>query len=210
MGKAAVSIGARISRLELAERRAASLPRGAKLASRAMSELCGVSWPVLRGWCDEFPELEAKGAVTRGGNGIEWEFAPRKFVSMLLRTMRKIRDGQARKSRAITKSIGVNLPEAEEAPSYAETKSLVELTMTVTAAKERQGEYAPAAEVKDFIVGYNQAVLDGILGVRTKVDPSGTLTPALRKAVDDELRALAVRVNAIATRFVEGRLGAGL
>lgn len=210
MAQAAVSIDARIRRLEIAGQRAAALPRKERLASRAMSELVGVSWPVLRGWCDEYPILETKGAVIRGGNGIEWSFDPRRTIATLLSVMRKKKDGQAKKSRAITKAVGVSLSAAEEAPSLSETKQLVELTMTVTAAKEKQGGYTPSSDVRDFIVGYNQAVLDGILGVRTKVDPSGTLSPALRQAIDDELRALAVKVNGIAAKFIEGRLGAGL
>lgn len=210
MAKSAVSIGARIRRLELAEQRAAALPRKTRLAARPMAELIGVTWQVLRGWCDEYPQLEAKGALIRGGNGIEWDFEPRKTIAGLLQIMRKARDGQAKKSKAITKAVGVDLSPTEEAPSLTETKQLVDLTMTVTAAKEKQGGYTPTADLRDFLIGYNQAVLDGILGVRVKVDPSGALSPAMRQAVDDELRALAVRVNGIAAKFIEGRLGAGL
>lgn len=210
MAKSAVSIGARIRRLELAEQRAAALPKKTRLAARPMAELIGVTWQVLRAWCDEYPQLEAKGALIRGGNGIEWDFEPRKTIAGLLQIMRKQREGQAQKSKAITKAVGVTVSPSEEAPSLTETKQLVDLTMTVTAAKEKQGGYTPTADLRDFLIGYNQAVLDGILGVRVKVDPSGALSPAMRQAVDDELRALAVRVNGIAAKFIEGRLGAGL
>lgn len=210
MSQSAVSIGARIRRLELAEQRAAALPKKERLASRAMCELIGVSWPILRGWCDDYEQLERRGAVVRGGNGIEWQFDPRKTIALLLQVMRKARDGQAKKSRAITKAVGVTVSPTEEAPSLTETKQLVDLTMTVTAAKEKQGGYTPTADTRDFLIGYNQAVVDGILGVRVKVDPSGALSPAIRQAVDDELRALAVMVNGIAAKYIEGRLGARL
>lgn len=210
MARPGTNIGARIAKLKSAQERAKKFRRNERLASRPMSELLGVSWPILREWCNDIPELETSGAVVRGGNGIEWGFDPRRTIAVLLKAMGKRLDGQARKSREITKAIGVTLSSEDEAPSLSETKSLVDLTMTVTAAKEKQGGYTPAADVKDFIVGYNQAVVDGILGVRTKVDPSGALSPAMRKAVDDELRALAVKINGIAAKFIEGRLGAGL
>jgi len=210
MARPASSLSSRLTKLESAKARAAKLKRGTLLSSRPMAELLGVSWPVLRTWCDEIEPLERSGAVIRGGNGIEWQFEPRETVKHLIAHFKTRMAGQAKKSRAITKAIGVTLSADEEAPSLSETKSLVELTMTVTAAKEKQGGYAPAADVRDFIIGYNQAILDGILGVRTKVDPSGALSPAMRKAVDDELRALAVNVNGIAAKFIEGRLSAGL
>lgn len=205
MGKAAVSIGARIARLQRAEQRAKLMKRGAKLQARPMAELCGVSWNTLKGWCDEYPDIEAKGAATRGGNGIEWEFDPRKTVAVLLQIMRKIRDGQAKKSRTLATAAGITLAAEDEAPSLQETKDLVNLTLTVVSATEKQGGYTPTGDMLDFLDGYNRVVVEGIMGVRTRVDPNGNLPPHIREAVDNHLRAVATEVHGEAMRFIGNR-----
>lgn len=211
MAGRSTSLTARIETLEAAKARAAKLKRGAKLSSLPMAKLIRVRWPTLREWCNDqhLAELEASGAVIRGGNGIEWEFDPRQTLKILLDHFRGRVEGQARKSRAIAKAVGINLSPEETAPSFAETKDLVNLTLAVTAAQEKQGFFTRAETVADFIEGYNQTVVDGILGVRTKVDPNGNLPPQVRKAVDDHLRSLAAKVHARAEKYI-GDQRAGL
>jgi hypothetical protein len=204
MSKAVTDLSARIRKLELAEARAKALPRAAVLSSKPMSELLGVSWVTLRGYCDEIDGFEASGSFVRGGNGIEWVFKPARTVAYLLKHFRSVSVRQAAKSRKVTKAVGVTLSD-DDAPSLAETKDLVNLTLTVTAAQERQHRYAPADEVANFIAGYNEELVSGILGVKTKVDPNGNLPPALRKAVDEELRSLATALHAKAASYIEAK-----
>ena len=47
-----------------------------------MAELLKVTWPVLRDWCSDIPELVESGAVMPGGNGIEWTFKPVKTIAV--------------------------------------------------------------------------------------------------------------------------------
>lgn len=203
-------LSARIRQLEAAEQRAKALPAKATLSFKPMQELLAVSRPVLTGWCNDIDGFEASGAFIRGGNGIEWEFKPRKTVAFLLKHHRGVISAQAAKSRKISEAVGVKLPESEEAVSLAETRQLIDLTLKVTEAQEAQGRYVVAEDVAQFIGDYNEEVVSGLMGVKTKVDPNGNLPPAVRKAVDEELRRVAALVHAKAEKFVKGLTGAGL
>ena len=198
-----VNLTARIKRLEVAQGRAAKLPAKQVLSFKPMAELLGVSRPVLTGWADDIEGFEESGSFVRGGNGIEWAFKPKKTVDFLLRHFRKVAEGQNRKSREITKSVGVSLADDDEAVSLAEIKDRVNLTLSLTAAAEKQGQYVPAERLTHFLAGYNQAVVDGIMGVRTRVDPNGNLPPSLRKQIDEQLRSVASSVHALAVAFIE-------
>jgi hypothetical protein len=198
-----ISLNVRLKQLEDAKARAAKLKRGAMLSSMPMAEMLRVRWPALRDWCNTIEGFEQSGAFIRGGNGIEWEFNPRATVDYLIKHFRTRIEGQAKKSRAISKAVGVQLPEGEQAPSLAETKELVNLTMTVVSAAEKQKRFIPNETVAAFIEGYNQRAVNGILGVRTRVDPNGNLPASVRKEVDAYLRLVASDLHAEAAQFVE-------
>lgn len=203
MGRPGASLNARLTKIEAAKQRAKRFKREERLAAKPMSELLGVSWVTLRDWCDEIGELENSGAVIRGGNGIEWAFDPRRTIAIIQKVMQTRLAGQARKSRAITSAIGVSMPVTEDAPSIAETKDLVNLTLAVVAAAEKQSRYTPTEDMLDFLDRYNQRVVESIMGVRTRVDPNGNLPPHVRVAMDKYLRAVATEVHGEATRFIE-------
>jgi len=203
-GRPATSHTARIKALEAAKSRAAKLKRGERLSAMPMAELLKVRWPTLRDWCDDLPGFAQSGCFIAGGNGIEWEFRAARTVDWLLSHFRGVVEKQAAESRRLSKAIGVTLPQSET-PSLAETKDLVNLTVTIVAAAEKQNFYTPAEEVAAFIEGYNEAVVSSILGVRTKIDPNGNLPIHVRKAVDEHLRSVAASVHARAQTFVEGK-----
>lgn len=203
MGATNTSLSSRLRSLEAAKVRAAKLKRGAKLTAGPMAELLKVRWPALREWCDDLPGFEESGAFVRGGNGIEWSFNAVKTVNFLIARFQREITSQKTKNRDIRKAIGVDLPETEASASFQETKGLVELTLTVFAAAEKQRRYTLAEDVESFIAGYNQRVVDGIMGVRTRVDPNGNLPPHVRAAVDDALRSVASATHAEAARYIE-------
>lgn len=208
MAAQATSHGARLRQLQDAKARADALPRKARLSFEPMMELLGLSArKTLREWCD-LAGVADSGTFVRGGNGIAWEFEPRRFIAAVIKHFEAVVARQNRKSREMAKAVGVDLP-ADEAPSIPETKQLVELTLTLTAAREKQGAYTVADEVADFLSGYNEELVNGILGVKTKVDPNGNLPPAVRKAMDEELRRLATALHAKAASYIEAQRNAG-
>ncbi len=202
MAAQAISHSARLRELQAAKQRAAALPRKARLSFEPMMELLGIrARKTLHEYCT-FPEVAKSDSFVRGDNGIAWEFDPRRFVAAVIKHFEAVVAAQNRKSRELAKAVGVSLPD-EEAPSLQETKQLVDLTLTLTAAREKQRVYTVADEVADFIAGYNEELVSGILGVKTKVDPNGNLPPAVRKAVDEELRSLATALHAKAASYIE-------
>lgn len=201
---------ARLKKLEAAQVRAEAMPSKTRLDARPMAELLGTTWVSVRDWCDEIPKLESSGAVVRGGNGIKWQFEPKRTIKILIAHFRSTLASQAKKSRQITSAVGVTLTDDGEAPSLSETKDLVNMTVTVVSAAEKQHRYTLSSDVLAFLEGYNQRVLDGILGVRTKVDPNGNLPPHVRASIDNYLRQVATAVHGEAARFIEECKSAGL
>lgn len=203
------SLTARLQKLEAAQARADKVKRGTRLSAKPMAELLGVTWTSLKDWCDEIAKLEASGAVQRGGNGVEWAFEPKRTVKILIDHFKGVQEKQARKSREVAASVGLTLPDGE-APSMAEAKDMVNLTLSVTKAAEEQGRYVLAENMVRFLTGYNQRVVDQILGIRTQVDPNGNLPAHIRASIDQFLRQVATSVHGEAARFIgefEGNAG---
>ena len=209
MARPSTNASVRLTRLEAAIPKVAALKRGEVLSAGPMTKLLGVSWPTLREWCDALPGFAESKAFVAGGNGVEYQFRAKRTLDWLLKHFRGVMDRQAVESRRLTKAVGVNLP-ASETPSLAETKDLVNLTLTVVEASERQGHYVRADDVANFIEGYNETVISGIMGVRTKVDPNGKLPVALRRQVDEYLRSVAAGAHAKAQSYIEVNRGAGV
>ncbi|MBB4859644.1 hypothetical protein HNO88_002973 [Novosphingobium chloroacetimidivorans] len=168
-----------------------------------MAELIGTQWSTLRDWIDAAPELEGKGALIRGGNGVLWQIKPLRTIDMLIKRFEKSVEQQAARNRKVRQATGINLPDAEDAASFAETKQMVDMTLAIVAAREKQGEFAPRREVLTFLEGYNASVTAAILGVRTRADPNGNLPPHVRAQVDDYLRSVATQVHAQAAKYIE-------
>lgn len=194
--------GGRIKRLEHALEQARKLPKKTVLESNPMRELMGYSWVQLRNWCNDYPHIEASGAFIRGGNGVAWQFKPVATIEALLAQFRSEVDQNNRRNRRLQSAVGVSLPEEESTASLDETAKLVRLTLEVQKTKLDQGQYTPTASVAEFLDSYNRVVVEGILGAETEADPTGRLDPAVREAMNEALRNLAVRVHAKAEAYI--------
>lgn len=86
--------------------------------------------------------------------------------------------------------------------SLAELAKLAQMTMQVQEWKKSQGELIEASKMADFLAKYNTLVVNGILGVSSKVDPTSILPLDVRREMDEELRNLAVMINAEAKKFI--------
>lgn len=203
MARSKTSISTRLKKLRLAKQRVFDLPRGLVLASVPMAKVLGVTWPTLRDWTNEIDGFEQSGAFERGAQGMEYEFCPVRTLWFLIEHFEQISSDQADKNRGLRQSTGVDLPDDEDDVTFEEARGLVNMTVTMTAAKREQGEYTPTHEWSAFLEGYNQRVVNGILGVSTKVDPNGALPPRTREQMDSELRNLAADVHRAAGKFIE-------
>ena len=210
MARPSTSDRIKLDRLRRARPKAEHFKRTEVLDAKPMAELIGTQWQTLRDWIDAAPELETKGALIRGGNGVQWQIKPLRTIDLLIKRFEGNVEKQAARSRKVRAATGITLAASEDEASFAETKQMVEMTITVVTAREKQGQYVPAATAARFIEGYNQRITAAILGVRTQVDPNGNLPPHVRTAVDDYLRVVASDVHAAAAAFVKESLGAGL
>ena len=202
-----VSISARIEALEAAERRISAIDE-VKLSSKPMAELLSVTWPTLRGWCD-LPVFTDRGAFVRGGNGIEWEFNPRKTVDALLAHFRGELGKRQDRNRRVVESVGLQMDPGEAGNiDMAELTKQVNLTLAIQESKMKASGYVPATDLRDFLRGYNQAAVSAVLGVGSKIDPTGALPASIRTAMTEELRKVAVGIQAMCSKFV-GEFGAG-
>ncbi|MGN6290404.1 MAG: hypothetical protein ACTHNA_14210 [Sphingopyxis terrae] len=203
-----VSISAHIERLEAAERRISAIEE-TKLSSRPMADALSVSWPTLRKWCD-LPTFADSGAFVRGGNGIEWEFDPKKTVAALLAHFRGEIARRQDRNRRVVESVGLDMdPDEAGRIDMAELTKQVNLTLAIQENKMKSGGYVPATDLRDFLRGYNQSAVSAVLGVGSKIDPTGALPASIRTAMTEELRKVAVGMQSMCSKFV-GEFGAGL
>lgn len=203
-----ISTSARIEALEAAKRRIDALDDDIKLSAKPMAEILGIHWNALSGWCD-FPIFDGSGAFVRGGNGIAWEFNPRKTVDALLAHFRGELGKRQDRNRRVVESVGLQMDPAEAGNiDMADLTKQVNLTLAIQESKMKASGYVPATDLRDFLRGYNQAAVSAVLGVGSKIDPTGALPPSIRTAMTEELRKVAVGIQAMCSKFV-GEFGAG-
>jgi hypothetical protein len=195
MATPSATTSARIEKLEASLARAKKLKRSEKFDAKPMSEMLGVSWVTLRDWCDMIAELETSGAVRRGGNGIRWEFSPRHTIEILIRHHKAILRGQAARMRTIAKATGADVGEDEAGLSIPETKNLVDMTLTVIAAQDRQGATCQMSAVETVSNRLCDAWVQSVMSGTTTIDPNGNLPSHIRQAVDEHLRRVCIKAR---------------
>lgn len=196
-----IDISARIEGLERALKRADDLDKDAVLDAAPMAQLTGVTWSALRTWLDTFPEFDGTDCFVRGGQGIAWAIKPKATIEKLIEHFNAERGRRATRTREVGKQVG--LETSDEAPQdINELAKQVNLTLTLTEAKEKQRGYIPTQQFVDFIAGYNTATVEGILGVKAQVDSTGALSPEIIARIDEHLRNVAVAASNRAKQFI--------
>lgn len=204
-----MSTSARIEALEAAKRRIDALEDDTAITSRPMSELLGVTWPTLRGWCNTLPAFDGSDAFVRGGNGIEWEFTPSKTVDTILAHFRGELASRQDRNRRVVESAGIDMdPNEASRIDIVDLKKQVDLTIAIQQQKLAMGGYIPAAKFIEVMRGYNQAAIGAVLGTDTLIDPTGALPPDIRAAMNEALRSVAATMNQRCADYIRSA-GAG-
>lgn len=197
-----IDISARITGLERALERAKALGSDDALDAVPMAQLTGVTWAALRNWLDTFPEFDGTDCFVRGGQGIAWAIKPKATIEKLIEHFNAERDRRATRTREVGKQVG--LETNDEAPQdINELAKQVNLTLVLTEAKEKQRGYIPTQQFVDFIVGYNTANVEGVLGVKAQIDSTGSLPPEIIVQIDEHLRNVAVGMSNRARQFIK-------
>ena len=196
-----IDISARIDGLKRALKRADALDKDVVLDGKPMAQLTRVSWGTLRTWLNTFSEFDESYCFVRGGQGIPWEIKPKATIEKLIEHFDVEREKRTNQNRKVALQVG--LEQGDEAPAdLNELSKQVSLTLTLTEAKHKQGSYVASTKVSDFLVGYNMAAVNGVLGVRAQVDPTGALPPEINVLMDECLRNVAVAMSKSVDSFI--------
>ena len=176
--------------------------------AQVMAKMAGQTWRnLLVTHIEPDPAFPIK---RRGAEGVAWEFQAVKVLKHMIRRARERMATNEAAARRVHQLTNFTVPEDPEGPvSIADLSKLADLTLKAQMAKERQGHYVPASQVRDFLTRYNAAVIGGILGTSQVTDPNGSLDPTIRGVVDNELRNVAAHVGEMVDKFLR-ELGAGL
>lgn len=186
MARAKTSPTARLEALRRVKPRLRRFKKDETLSARPMAEFIGVTWPVLRQWCDEFPALEETGAFVRGGNGVEWVFRPREMVAGLTAEFDAlVRTGREKAARVRRMVAGANADAIPEDASLDDMRKQLEVSARLRIEREAHGKLVDAEET----VGVLQRVFGSMrdAGLRTVqvMDPNGRWTPEQRQMAQD-------------------------
>lgn len=187
MARQTTSLEARLRKLEAAKARAAAHGSKVALRSKPMAELLGVTWNVLRDWCNELAGFEESGAFVRGGLGHEWEFKPRKTVAFLIAHFNRQAAREAAKSKAIGKATGAEVLLGE---SLTDTRHAYELARSIKREKRIDGEHVRRDHVQWLFGTSMERTRSRVMSVVTKADPNGNFPPAQRERVEAACRAV--------------------
>ena len=201
----------RIRILESAKARTRKLKRGATLSAQPMSELAGVSWPTLRGYCNDLDGFEASGAFRRGAEGIAWTFDPRKTIAFLLKHFRGIQRENVAETKRVKAVVGGGGSALDSVPDDFDLDKigkLVRVSKELQRSRQDQGLLVEAAPLADLFMRYNSTVQNAILEAGQKADPTGTWPADIRDSFEHELRSVLVHVEAEARKvlgLIDGR-----
>lgn len=181
------SLSARLRQLEAAKARAAKLPKKQRLSFGPMRELLNVTVPVLRGWCNEIDGFEASGCFVRGGNGIEWDFEPRKTIDFLIRHFKSQVAKEQDRVRAIRKAVGGE-DDLTEGLGFAEMRQAFELARAIKKERREDGQHCLKSDVEWLFSTAMERCRNRVMSIITKADPNGNLSPSDRAKVENACR----------------------
>lgn len=177
--------------------------KGAKASAVPMAEIAGMSWVNLRAMIKADPDFPVE---RRGGNGVEWIFDVRAVLDHMIAGCEATLKERRRQGERIARMAGFDVEAAPEVVelSLDEIRKLADLVSQVQRDKQRQGLLAPVAVMERGAAEYHQVVLDAFMGGVQRMDPTGTLSPAVRALVENELGNMLVRIQDAAQRWQEG------
>lgn len=193
MAQATLSIEQRIERFRQAADRARDLKRGTTLTAKPMAELIGVSWDVLRGWCNTLDGFEKGADFVRGQAGKPWVFKPLKSINWLIKHFSAAQKAQQSEAAAqIKKAVGNDVEPPRTAMSVRDMRDLLVLNREVTDEKVRQGKLADVDQLVSVLQTVFSAMQAAGLETQQKLDPNGKWPPETRAVVDEAIREMMI------------------
>ena len=121
-------------------------------------------------------------------------------MQVLLDLFRGEVERRRNRNRQTVEAIGLDVG-SDDVGDISEVSRLVSLTNQVMEMKIKQGRYAPVDRTATLFRQHNQRTVERILGVGTRLDPTGKLPADVRETFDEGLRMVAAEVAAEGARL---------
>lgn len=160
---------------------------------RGLAQILGMSQNGLRDIHIKIdPEFPIESA---GAEGKSYVFNVAKALAHMIRRCKE-RIAKAESDNAWLEDIqGLELPQRTTQMPIGDLSKQVDLTIKIVDRREKQGGYVSSAVVTDMFAGYNSAAIQGVLGVKVQIDPTGSLPPEISAMIDERLRIVAVAMS---------------
>jgi hypothetical protein len=182
------AVTVRLRKLEAAMDRAVAIDESV-ISARPMQQLLGVSWPILRDWCNELPGFDTAGAFVRGAQGNKWEFRPVQTVWFLLRYFQALEKAGAVKARDVREEFGIA---ADGAPdmSIDEMRKTLQLQNAVQDEKVRQGLLVSRERAENSIEQMVSRMQQAALNAAREQDPTNQWEPDIAEAFQSAVESI--------------------
>lgn len=191
MARPSEAPSARLRKLEAAMDRAVAIDEPV-ISAKPMQQLLGVSWPVLRDWCNELPGFDAAGAFVRGAQGNKWEFRPAATVWFLVRHFRAEHEAALAKAQGLREAIGMGGDAAAPDVSIEDLGKLIRLHQQVREEKVQQGMLVDRARAETAIEQMISRMQQAALNAAREQDPTNQWEPEIAEAFQSAVESIIV------------------
>lgn len=180
----------RIEALERSRKRAKSeLKRGETLTAKPMAGLLGVSWTILRKWCETLDGFAESGAFDFGSEGVEWVFRPLKTIDWLISHFKREHAARAERARRERKIIaGSSLNHLPDDIGLDDLRKMLDVQERVDDGKIRQGALTDANLAAAQFRRYHDEMQKSLLRAGQTLDPTNGWDPVFRQQFDQAMR----------------------
>ncbi len=208
MARSATGPAARLRRLEAALEKAKKLKRGSVLTAEPMRELLGVSWPVLRDWCNDIAGFEESGAFVRGGNGVEWEFKPATTIRFLIKHFKAEQQARQAKAREVRRLVGGSrLDGLPDDFDLDQINKMIRTSALLREERQRAGELVDAAKVSEALRTMMTEMQQAGVKAASQQDPTGQWPPEIREKFEDAVNNVLVVMGRAGERALSALRG---
>lgn len=171
------------------------------LGAQPMSKLLEVSWPTLRGWCNDIEGFVESGAFTGGGQGVEYGFHPRATVQFLTKHFEKLHKGKIDKARRTRMIVGGGkLGHLPDEYDLDDMSKMLRVNGALREAQERDSNLVDRGDMQAGLISLYSAMQQAGLTATQIADPTGRWDARERAAAELAVRTMMTAQYAAMTK----------
>jgi hypothetical protein len=196
MPRASEAVDVRLKKLEKAMDRAVAWPEPTASAVPMAKQIIGVSWTVLRDWCNEIPGFDEAGAFERGAQGNKWSFRPVATVWFLVKHFRGEHEAALARASGLREAIGMTGDTAGPAMGIEEMAKMIKLHQAFREEKMQQGLLVPRERAETAIEQMVSHMQQAALNAAREQDPTNQWEPDIAEAFQGAVESIIVASGA--------------